>query len=81
MDFDLDSDGQFKICNFNNMMDATCSIDTQDWADSETRHRELERKLHPDQGPGGPPPGDGSTSFMNVPVLPVQEFETFDDLR
>lgn len=81
VDFDMDSDGQYKICNFNNLMDATCSIDTQDWADYDGRHRELERKLHPQEGPGGPPPGDDSTNFMNVPVLPVQEFDNFNDLR
>ena len=79
VDFDLDEDDQYKICNFNNMMDATCSIDTQDWTDYETRRASLQHKLHPDQG-GGQPPGDSAVGFMTMPVLPVKEFTSFADL-
>lgn len=81
VDFDLDSDGQYKICNFNNLMDASFPIDSISWADFDTRHQALMQKLNPGQGPGGPPPGDPNTNFMNVPVLPVLEFECFDDLK
>lgn len=81
VDFDLDADGQYKICNFNNLMDARFPIDHNCWTDSDTRHQELEQKLHPQEGSGGPPPSDESTNFMNVPVLPVQDFENFSQLR
>ena len=81
VDFDTDTDGQYRICNFNNLMDTCFPIDRVCWSDYEARHQELERKLHPQKGPGGPPPGDDSTGFMNVPVLPVQDFDSFSDLR
>lgn len=81
VDFDLDSDGQYKICNFNNLMDCRFPIDQTGWTDYETRHQALEQKLHPEHGPGGPPPGDPGTNFMNVPVLPVQDFTSFSDLK
>lgn len=81
VDFDLDSDGQYKICNFNNLMDSRFPIDHDCWTDYATRRQELDRKLNPQKGPGGPPPGDQSTNFMNVPVLPVQEFDSFGDLE
>lgn len=82
VDFDLDpADNQYKICNFNNLMDTRFPIDHNCWTDSDVRHQELENKLHPDEDSGGPPPGDQNTNFMNVPVLPVQEFENFSELR
>ncbi len=82
VDFDLDpADNQYKICNFNNLMDVRFPMDRICWTDSVTRRQELERKLHPQEGPGGPPPSDESTNFMNVPVLPVQDFENFGDLK
>ena len=58
-----------------------CRIDQTGWTDYETRHQALEQKLHPEHGPGGPPPGDPGTNFMNVPVLPVQDFTSFSDLK
>ena len=81
VDFDLDSDGQYKICNFNNLMDCRFPIDHTGWTDYAIRHQALEQKLHPQQGPGGPPPEDPGTNFMNVPVLPVQDFTSFSDLK
>lgn len=81
VDFDLDSDGQYKICNFNNLMDCRFPIDHTGWTDYATRHQALEQKLHPQQGPDGPQSGDPGTNFMNVPVLPVQDFTSFSDLK
>lgn len=80
VDFDLDVDDQYKICNFNNLMDTRFPIDQIGWTDYETRYEALQEKLHPRPGPGGPPPGDAATGFLNMPKLPVMEFKCFADL-
>ena len=56
VDFDLDADGHYKICNFNNLMDTRFPMDRLGWTDYETRAETLRpRGPAPGGGPGGGP--------------------------